>query len=53
MEKQQKNVVIISGYFNPGPHVGHLEYAKEAREIAGQDGLVYCIVNSDYQSNLK
>lgn len=46
-------VVIISGYFNPGPHAGHVAYAKEAKDIAGQDGTVYCIVNSDYQAILK
>lgn len=45
--------VIISGYFNPGPHAGHIAYAKEARQLAGENGFVYCIVNSDYQAILK
>ena len=49
---QQKKVVIISGYFCPA-HEGHIEYAKEAKELAGSDGIVYCIVNSDYQAELK
>ena len=52
MAVQQKNVVVISGYLDIF-HNGHLEYTKEARELAGPDGLVYCIVNSDYQANLK
>jgi D-beta-D-heptose 7-phosphate kinase/D-beta-D-heptose 1-phosphate adenosyltransferase len=45
-------VVIVSGYFN-AIHAGHIEYMKAAKEFAGENGLVYCIVNSDYQSILK
>lgn len=45
-------VVVISGYFNV-LHRGHCEYVKKAKEFAGDDGLVYVIVNSDKQSHLK
>lgn len=47
-----KKVVVISGYFNPC-HAGHVEYAALARELAGPEGVVYCIVNSDAQARLK
>ena len=47
-----KKVVVISGYFNP-PHEGHMEYARMAKEFAGEDGYLYCIVNSDQQAILK
>ncbi len=47
-----KKVVIISGYF-VFCHRGHCEYAKLAKEYAGEDGLVYCIVNNDHQAKLK
>lgn len=47
-----KKVVVISGYFSP-VHAGHVEYARLAREFAGEDGIVYVIVNSDFQSCLK
>lgn len=47
-----RKVVVISGYFNVA-HAGHVEYAKLAREFAGDDGIVYVIVNSDQQSILK
>jgi D-beta-D-heptose 7-phosphate kinase/D-beta-D-heptose 1-phosphate adenosyltransferase len=45
-------VVVISGYFSP-IHGAHCEYAKNAKELAGPNGLVYAIVNNDYQSILK
>ena len=45
-------VAVISGYFSP-VHAGHIEYARLAREYVGEDGFVYCIVNSDDQSILK
>ena len=49
---QQKKVVIISGYMDI-MHNGHLEYAIEAKELAGPDGIVVCIINSDHQAGLK
>lgn len=42
------NNVIISGYFNP-LHKGHLEYIAQAKRL----GIVFAIVNSDYQVQLK
>ena len=47
-----KRVVIVSGYFSP-VHEGHIEYFRMAKEFAGEDGIVYAIVNSDAQSILK
>ena len=47
-----KKVVIISGYFDV-PHSQHMVYAENARNLAGEDGLVYCIVNNDRQAKLK
>jgi D-beta-D-heptose 7-phosphate kinase/D-beta-D-heptose 1-phosphate adenosyltransferase len=47
-----KKVVVVSGYFSP-IHKGHVEYFRLAREFAGTDGIVYVIVNSDFQSLLK
>lgn len=47
-----KRVVLFSGYFNP-IHAGHVEYAANARRLAGPDGLVYAIVNNDRQAILK
>jgi len=45
-------VVIVSGYYSP-VHSGHIEYFRLAKEFAGEDGVVYAIVNSDAQSLLK
>jgi D-beta-D-heptose 7-phosphate kinase/D-beta-D-heptose 1-phosphate adenosyltransferase len=45
-------IVVVSGYYSP-IHAGHIEYFRMAKEFAGPDGLVYCIVNSDQQSVLK
>jgi cytidyltransferase-like protein len=45
-------VVVISGYANP-IHAGHVEYARQARQLAGDDGTVVFIVNSDAQAVLK
>ena len=47
-----KRVVIVSGYFSP-IHSGHIEYFRMAKEFAGEEGIVYAIVNSDAQSILK
>jgi len=38
--------VAVSGGFDP-LHVGHIEYIKLAKELAGKDGKVVCILNSD------
>ena len=51
-ETSAKKVVVVSGYFSP-IHQGHVEYFRLAREYAGPDGVVYVIVNSDFQSHLK
>ena len=47
-----KKVVVVSGYYSP-LHEGHIDYFRMAREFAGDDGIVYAIVNSDKQSILK
>jgi cytidyltransferase-like protein len=47
-----RSIVIVSGYYSP-IHSGHIEYFKLAKEFAGENGLVYAIVNSDKQSILK
>ncbi len=47
-----KRVVIVSGYYCP-IHASHIEYFSNAKKLAGPDGLVYAIVNTDYQSILK
>ncbi len=47
-----KKVVVISGHFQV-IHFGHCELARMAKAFAGPDGIVYAIVNSDYQSTLK
>lgn len=44
--------ICISGYFDP-LHVGHLEYIRKSKELAGQDGKLTVIVNNDNQSVLK
>jgi len=45
----KKKVIIVSGYFNP-LHKGHLEYFEKSK-LHGD--LLFVIVNSDYQRNLK
>lgn len=45
-------VVVFSLYGNP-IHKGHVEYAENAKKLAGPDGLVYAIVNNDHQAMLK
>jgi len=50
--KSVKKVVIVSGYF-VFCHKGHIDYVKLAKEFAGPDGYVYCIVNNDQQAILK
>jgi len=49
MKKNRKTIVAVSGYFDP-LHVGHLEYFVKAKELGE---LLYVIVNSDFQANLK
>jgi glycerol-3-phosphate cytidylyltransferase/D-beta-D-heptose 7-phosphate kinase/D-beta-D-heptose 1-phosphate adenosyltransferase len=44
-----KNIVIISGYFNP-LHMGHVLYVKAAKKLG--DHLVV-IINNDQQQKLK
>ena len=45
----KKKAIVVSGYFNP-IHKGHLEYFKNAKEIADE---LFVIVNSDLQRKLK
>jgi D-beta-D-heptose 7-phosphate kinase/D-beta-D-heptose 1-phosphate adenosyltransferase len=44
--------VCVSGYFDP-IHIGHLEYLTKAKELAGENGKLIVIVNSDNQAMLK
>jgi len=44
--------VCASGYMDPLT-VGHLEYFRMAKEIAGPDGQLVVIVNNDHQATLK
>ena len=44
--------VAVSGYFNP-VHVGHIEYFKLAKELAGKNGKLIVILNNDEQVILK
>jgi cytidyltransferase-like protein len=48
----EEKLIIVSGYFNP-LHKGHLELFKKANELAGLNGRVMVIVNSDLQRELK
>ncbi|MFW9882185.1 MAG: adenylyltransferase/cytidyltransferase family protein [Candidatus Thorarchaeota archaeon] len=50
--KNKIKTVAVSGYFDP-VHRGHIEYFKLAKELAGEDGKVVCILNNDYQALLK
>lgn len=45
----QIKTVVVSGYFDGGPHSGHLELFKNAKKL----GRVLVIVNNDEQSKLK
>tara|TARA_B100000902_G_scaffold398112_1_gene463823 strand:+ start:415 stop:834 length:420 start_codon:yes stop_codon:yes gene_type:complete len=45
----KKRAIIVSGYFNP-LHKGHLEYFEKAKACGD---LLFVIINSDYQRNLK
>ena len=47
--KEKKEIVIVSGYFNP-LHKGHIEYFEEAKKYADD---LWVIVNSDLQRKLK
>ena len=49
MNKQDKIVVAVSGYFNP-LHVGHLEMIEKAKKLG--DYLVV-IINNDNQVKIK
>lgn len=44
--------VCASGYMDPLT-VGHLEYFRMAKELAGPDGQLIVIVNNDHQATLK
>ena len=44
--------VCVSGYFSP-VHVGHLEYFRMAKQLAGPNGTLIVIVNNDHQEILK
>jgi cytidyltransferase-like protein len=44
--------VCCSGYFDPCT-IGHIEYFKLAKKIAGENGKLIVIVNNDYQAKLK
>ena len=45
-------IVIISGYFDPIT-VGHIEYIKLSKKIAGSEGKLVAIVNNNEQAILK
>lgn len=44
--------ICVSGHFQP-LHVGHIQYLALAKELAGKDGQLVVIVNSDEQAILK
>ncbi len=44
--------VVVSLHGQP-PHRGHVEYIELARELAGEDGRLIVILNSDKQAILK
>jgi len=44
--------VCTSGYFDPCT-IGHLDYFKRAKELAGENGVLIVIVNNDEQARLK
>jgi len=44
--------VCTSGYFDPCT-IGHIDYFKRAKELAGLDGQLIVIVNNDHQACLK
>ena len=53
MSTSTRNVVVCSGYMSP-PHKGHVEYIRNSKErIAGSDGKLIVILNSDAQAVLK
>ncbi len=47
-----KPKVAVSGYFDP-LHVGHIEYFKLAKKIAGKKGVLIVILNNDQQTYKK
>ena len=44
----KKKAITVSGYFNP--HKGHIEYLKNAKNLAHE---LFVIVNNDFQRELK
>jgi D-beta-D-heptose 7-phosphate kinase/D-beta-D-heptose 1-phosphate adenosyltransferase len=48
----EKIIVAASGYFDP-IHIGHIEYLKKAKELAGENGELIVIVNNEKQAALK
>ena len=42
-------LVAVSGYFDP-LHIGHLEYIKMAKDLAGEDGKLVVVLNNDNQA---
>jgi cytidyltransferase-like protein len=45
-------IVAVSGYFDP-IHVGHIEYFKLAKDLAGRDGRLIVILSNDNQTKMK
>lgn len=49
---RQRKIVAVSGYFDP-LHIGHIEYFKLAKELAGPNGKLVVILNNDKQAGIK
>jgi mannose-6-phosphate isomerase len=47
-----KKIIITSGYFNP-IHPGHIECFELAKNLGGDDGELWVIVNNDVQAEKK
>jgi cytidyltransferase-like protein len=45
-------IVAASGYFEI-LHAGHVEYLQKAKQLAGKDGVLVVILNSDEQCVMK
>lgn len=52
MKKEVGFKVAVSGYFDP-IHVGHIEYLKLAKDVAGDNGKLIVILNNDKQIIMK
>lgn len=52
MNNKNELIVAVSGYFDP-IHVGHIEYFKLARDIAGDNGKLIVILSNDEQTKMK